>query len=183
MIAGEDHQLDWLTAIDPWKGLAGAVRIEATTTEKTTGKTTSECRYHITSYAPHSPERALALTRGHWPVESNLHWVLGVVFGEDRLRFRARRAAEYFGALRRLALSLLTAAPPPKKGMSIKPRHIATALTARTTYRPCLREHKATPCPGDLPDQIGSWPAHGTPQGVVVDISNERKEVGSSLVG
>ena len=116
------HQLDWLTTAQQWKGLRGAVLIESTTTNQVTGRVTSERRYYITSDATLSPERAMELTRGHWTVESSLHWVLDVVFGEDRSRVRMRRAAENFGALRRLALSLLTAAPPPKKGMSIKRR-------------------------------------------------------------
>ena len=77
---------------------------------------------YITSDPTLTPHKALELTRGHWTVENNLHWVLDVVFGEDRSRIRSRRAAENFGALRRLALSLLTAAPPPKKGMSLKRR-------------------------------------------------------------
>ena len=66
--------------------------------------------------------KALSVTRGHWSVENNLHWVLDVMLGEDRSRIRARRAAENFGMLRRLVLSMLKAAPTPKKRMSMKHR-------------------------------------------------------------
>ena len=116
------HQLEWLTTTEQWRGLRGAVLIESTRTDTTTRKTTNERRYYITSDSTLSPQRAMELTRGHWAVENNLHWVLDVVFGEDRSRIRSRRAAENFGVLRRLALSLLTAAPPPKKRMSLKRR-------------------------------------------------------------
>jgi predicted transposase YbfD/YdcC len=116
------HDLDWLTTREQWKGLAGAIMVESRRTNVVTSKETIERRYYITSDATMTAERALGVTRGHWSVENNLHWVLDVVFGEDASRIRTERAAENFGMLRRLALSLLGAAPPPKKGMSIKRR-------------------------------------------------------------
>jgi predicted transposase YbfD/YdcC len=116
------HELDWLSTSALWRGLAGAIMVEATRTDVLTSKQSSERRYYITSDATMSPERALEVTRGHWAIENNLHWVLDVVFREDESRIRQRRAAENFGLLRRLALSLLGSAPSPKKGMSIKRR-------------------------------------------------------------
>lgn len=54
-----------------------------------------------------------------------MHWVLDVVFKEDASRILDRRAAQNFNILRKTALSMLRAAPPPKrdrssKGMSLK---------------------------------------------------------------
>lgn len=116
------NELAWLTTREQWTGLGAAVMVESRRTDVLTSKQTSQRRYYITSDGTMTAERALELTRGHWSVENNLHWVLDVVFGEDASRIRTKRAAENFGILRRLALSLLGAAPPPKKGMSIRRR-------------------------------------------------------------
>ncbi len=53
-------------------------------------------------------------------MENQLHWVLDVVFGEDHSRIRARRGAQNFGLLRRIALSMLRRAPKPKPRMSLE---------------------------------------------------------------
>ena len=52
--------------------------------------------------------------RGHWAVEYNLHWQLGVSFNEDQRRIRAGHGAENFSRLCRIALNLL------KRDKSIK---------------------------------------------------------------
>ena len=114
--------LGWLTTREEWKNLSAVVMIEASRTSTTTGEVETERRYYITSEATLSAERALDLSRGHWSVENQLHWVLDVEFREDHSRIRSRRAAENFGLLRRMALSMLKAAPTPKPRMSITQR-------------------------------------------------------------
>jgi hypothetical protein len=49
--------------------------------------------------------------RGHWGIENQLHWVLGVVFREDDSRVRAGHAGENLAMLRKVAVSLLSRAP------------------------------------------------------------------------
>ena len=45
--------------------------------------------------------------RNHWGIENGLHWVMDVVFGEDRSRIRQGHAAENMSFLRRIVTTLL----------------------------------------------------------------------------
>ena len=58
-----------------------------------------------------SPKRLLHITRSHWAIENQLHWVLDVHFAEDRNRARKDNAPENLAILRRLALNILRAHP------------------------------------------------------------------------
>ena len=56
--------------------------------------------------------------RGHWDLENGLHWVLDVVFREDRSRIRAGNAGANRALLRRVAVSLLRRAPGKGSGVT-----------------------------------------------------------------
>jgi len=58
-----------------------------------------------------SPKRLLQVTRSHWAIENQLHWVLDVQFAEDGNRARKDNAPENLAILRRLALNILQAHP------------------------------------------------------------------------
>jgi predicted transposase YbfD/YdcC len=58
-----------------------------------------------------SPERVLAISRAHWGIENQLHWVLDVVFDEDRARNRKGNGPQNLAILRKLALNLLRSHP------------------------------------------------------------------------
>jgi predicted transposase YbfD/YdcC len=58
-----------------------------------------------------SPARALAITRAHWGIENQLHWVLDVVFDEDRARNRKDNGPENLAIMRKLALNILRSHP------------------------------------------------------------------------
>ncbi|NOZ39420.1 MAG: transposase [Planctomycetes bacterium] len=45
--------------------------------------------------------------RSHWGIENSLHWVMDVVFGEDRSRIGQGHAAENRSFLRRFVTTLL----------------------------------------------------------------------------
>ena len=45
-------------------------------------------------------------TRSHWGIENSLHWVLDMVFDEDRCRIRKGNAPESMSVMRHIALSL-----------------------------------------------------------------------------
>lgn len=68
-------------------------------------KESSDVRYYIGSRPARVKEFAES-TRGHWGIES-MHWVLDVVFGEDKSRIRNGSGTENFSALRKFVISLL----------------------------------------------------------------------------
>lgn len=55
--------------------------------------------------------RLLEVVRQHWTIENQLHWVLDVVFDEDRARNRKDHGPENISILRKLALNLLRSHP------------------------------------------------------------------------
>jgi predicted transposase YbfD/YdcC len=67
-------------------------------------------RYFLLS-KPWSPARVLAITRAHWGIENGLHWVLDVVFDEDRARNRRDNGPENLAIVRKLALNILRSHP------------------------------------------------------------------------
>ena len=70
------------------------------------GRTYQHMRYYILSRKL-SAKRFAAAVRGHWSIESSLHWQLDVSFQEDQSRVRKGHADANFSILRRTALSLL----------------------------------------------------------------------------
>lgn len=58
-----------------------------------------------------SPKRLLHVTRSHWGIENQLHWVLDVHFAEDGNRARKDNAPENLATLRRLAFNILRSHP------------------------------------------------------------------------
>ena len=69
-------------------------------------------RYYLLSTYM-SAKRLLQVTRSHWTIENQLHWVLDVHFDEDGNRARKDNAPENLAILRRLALNILRAHPDP----------------------------------------------------------------------
>ena len=58
-----------------------------------------------------SAKQALHVTRGHWGIENQLHWVLDIHFAEDGNRARKDNTPENLATLRRPALNILQAQP------------------------------------------------------------------------
>lgn len=56
-----------------------------------------------------SAAQLLDIVRGHWGIENNLHWILDVVFAEDRCRSRMDHAPDNLAVLRKLAINMLQA--------------------------------------------------------------------------
>jgi predicted transposase YbfD/YdcC len=69
-------------------------------------------RYYLLSKYM-SAKRLLQVTRSHWTIENQLHWVLDVHFDEDGNRARMDNAPENLAILRRLALNILRSHPGP----------------------------------------------------------------------
>ena len=111
-------EVDWFADHRKWKGLASFICIECDCQRD--GKRTVERRYYISSLDGRDAERLLALVRGHWSIENQLHWRLDVQFREDDRRIRKGNAAEIYSRLCRIALNLLKADKSVKLGIKGK---------------------------------------------------------------
>jgi predicted transposase YbfD/YdcC len=69
-------------------------------------------RYYVLSKYM-SAKRLLAIVRARWSIENQLHWILDVVFNEDRCRARKDNAPENLAILRRLAANIIKSHPAP----------------------------------------------------------------------
>lgn len=92
-----------------WPGLK-AIGMAIRVTQHPDGRESFDTRYYIASRYL-SANRFADVVRGHWSIENSLHWVLDVVFDEDRSRARERRLADNLAWLRRLAVGLLKRHP------------------------------------------------------------------------
>lgn len=87
-----------------WTGLQSIGRVIRTVERD--GKVTRETSYYICSIAA-VVSVFMTSIRSHWGIENSLHWVMDVVFHEDRSRVRKNHAAENLSFLRRFVISLL----------------------------------------------------------------------------
>jgi predicted transposase YbfD/YdcC len=67
-------------------------------------------RYFLLS-RPFPADQLLQIVRTHWTIENQLHWVLDVVFDEDRARNRKDNGPQNIALLRKIALNLLRSHP------------------------------------------------------------------------
>ena len=94
--------INWLEGHDGWVGLTTVFAVRRTITSK--GKTTDEVCYYITS-TDVSAEELLKIVREHWKIES-LHWILDVVFSEDKCAMVSESGHKTLNILRKLAVLL-----------------------------------------------------------------------------
>lgn len=115
-IAAITREIDWLQDLHKWPGLKSIGKITSRVLKK--DKETTETRYYISSL----PLTAMALNdiaRSHWGIENSLHWMLDVVFNEDKCCIRNDNAAANMDTLRKWALNILNKAKT-KPDQSIK---------------------------------------------------------------
>lgn len=95
-----------------WPGMQQVFRLERYRQPKHRPATT-EIVYGITSLAAASaaPEALLALTRRHWAIENQLHYVRDVSLREDACRLKSPRAQRVMAVLNNLVLALLPRTP------------------------------------------------------------------------
>lgn len=96
-----------LNAYLDWPGVAQVIRLERTWRQ---GRTRHRAvHYGITSLTPEQadPARLLALRRGHWAIENQLHRHKDVAFGEDASLIHLGQGPTVMALLRDAALNLL----------------------------------------------------------------------------
>jgi hypothetical protein len=100
-----------LVGYSDWPGLAQALCVEREVTWLNTGEVHRERAYAVTSLAPQQADAGalLALWRGHWGIENQLHWVRDVGFAEDRSAARTGGVPQSLAVLRNTAIGLLRA--------------------------------------------------------------------------
>ncbi len=98
-----------------WPDVAAVVQVNRE--REAGGVRTCTTHYYLTSYAGAAAELG-RWVRGHWGIENGLHWVLDVVFREDRSRIREANAGANLAMVRRVAVSLLRRAPGKGSGVT-----------------------------------------------------------------
>jgi predicted transposase YbfD/YdcC len=93
-----------LSTQDEWVDLKAVVEVKRTV--RVGDKESKEVSHYINSSKRASARKLAEAIRGHWGIENGQHWVLDVLFGEDRCRTRQRNAAENLAWLRKMVLSL-----------------------------------------------------------------------------
>lgn len=93
-----------LPGADDWAGLQSIGMVLRT--RKEGDHVSDEVAFYISSLEAKVKPFARAV-RGHWGIETTLHWSLDVTFSEDQSRVRKERGPENLAMLRRLAVSVL----------------------------------------------------------------------------
>ena len=103
---------DVLAGEERFPGLMQIFRLTRERTEKKTGKRTVEVTHGITSLTPQQagPRQLLALTRGHWHIENQSHYVRDVTYREDASQVRDGTIAQVMAAVRNTAIGLMRVA-------------------------------------------------------------------------
>lgn len=101
-----------------WTDASSIIRIQSERIIRTTGETSSEVRYYISS-AEKSADGFNSSVRNHWGIENKLHWSLDVALKEDDSRIWAEESGKNFSLLRKMVLNLLKR-EPAKKGIRRK---------------------------------------------------------------
>lgn len=93
--------------------------IERESIKKKTGEHTREIALGLTSRTPQqaSPQRVLAVNRGHWAIES-VHYIIDWNYDEDRCRIRTGFGPENISRLRRFAVGMLKSFQKPTQSVA-----------------------------------------------------------------
>ena len=103
--------IQWYEDKNSWKSLKSFGYVKKTIRDKKENTESVEKRYYICSFKPQAELLAI-VTRRHWHIENTLHWVLDVVFKEDSLHTREKKALQNLGLINRFVLSILKILKP-----------------------------------------------------------------------
>lgn len=98
-----------LVGYSDWPGHQQVFQIERTVVFKKTSQQREQTVYGITSLTPDqaAPDRLLCLSRHHWHIENQSHWVRDVTFDEDRSQVRSHSIPQVMAALRNTVIGLI----------------------------------------------------------------------------
>lgn len=103
-------QVDWLIGERRFPGEYRLPQIAAVVMAETVihqhDRTSRQRRFFVASRALTAEQAANAI-RGHWAIENSLHWVLDVVFNEDKARPHTGHGPANMAVLRHFAFNLL----------------------------------------------------------------------------
>ena len=101
---GVSGNVTWLAERHPaWKTIKSIGLVQSA--RETPEKTSTECRYYVSSLNP-APELFAAAVRAPWGIENSLHYVLDVAFHEDPFRIKTGAAPENWAWFRKIALTV-----------------------------------------------------------------------------
>ncbi len=112
------RDLRWLSTAERWPGLSFVVKVERERTGQATQKTSIETAFYIGSGSMPNVTDVARFIRGHWSIETGLHWVLDVAFHEDHLRHRAKNTAQNMTTLRHFAINIIKQDKTRKVGVA-----------------------------------------------------------------
>ena len=103
-------------------------RIERETIDKKTGARSREIALGITSRTPQeaSPQRVLAVNRGHWSIES-VHHIIDWNYDEDRSQIRTGFGPENVTRPRRFAVGILKSLQKPAQSFALGAQKLTTS--------------------------------------------------------
>lgn len=113
---------DWMADKPQWEKLRSIGMVEREV--MVDGKVQTERAYYLSSLPAAAPRFAAAV-RGHWGIETAVHWVLDVQMNEDRCRVCDRTAAQNLATLRVFCLNLLRRDKQHKVGVRAKQKAAA----------------------------------------------------------
>ena len=98
--------IKWFEDRTGWKKLTSIGYERKTIFKKETGEECVEERYYLCSIKPIAELFAIAARR-HWHIENGLHWVLDIVFKEDKLRSKEKNGIHNLGLIRRFVMFII----------------------------------------------------------------------------
>lgn len=124
--------IEWLQREYEWPGMVSIAAVYSTReTKNGIGK---DVRYYISSLQADA-ERIAKTARSHWGIENKLHWVLDVVFNEDKTKIRNENAPEVLSLMRKWGLNLINMHKDAKmsvarmtKKISMNPKYLVDLL-------------------------------------------------------
>ena len=127
------HARAGLAGWSAWPGLGQVCRLVHQTKRRRQWQI--EVHFRVTSLPPEQagPARLLDLSRGHWAVENQLHYVRDVTLGEDTSQIRSGAAPQAMAAVRNLVVAVLHRAGIQNRASGLRqygwqPDHAARVL-------------------------------------------------------